>query len=282
MDVPVPTSPACACRADAIQAEPWPILATYFHWRSITENGNVMHSPFLPPSSNAAASAQQASLPDTTKLSSAEKYLLYEDLAAQGGAPELERELAEGRRIILGIRIITNTHASEGLGLYDDRFVVLWRDEAGKYAAEFQGNTEPSAFYEDVGDARTSRNGNSMGVDVDGDGRQDLGCIPVGTYTYYKSQSKKFGNVLRSRGAIRSLRDSNHDGFFDGEDLVKPSLQQGLEVNDFLFHAGLPDRTGSAGCQTFRPDEYHGFWDALGEQEEFLYILINAPTKEYH
>lgn len=236
----------------------------------------MQHSPFIPPPPNAAGSGQKMTLPDTSKMTSTEKYLLYENLAVQRGAARAERELAEGRRIILGIRVITNTHANDGLGLYDDRFVVLLRDTAGKHAAEFQGNTEPAAFYEDVGDARTSRNGTAVGVDVDGDGRRDLGCIPVGVYTYYKSQSKKFGDVLRSRGAITSLRDSNHDGFFDARDSVHPDLQNGLDVNDFLFHAGLPDRTGSAGCQTFPPDEYRRFWGVLEGQEEFLYVLIDA------
>jgi hypothetical protein len=45
-------------------------------------------------------------------------------------------------------------------------------------------------------------------------------------------------------------------------------------VTDFLFHAGLADRTGSAGCQTMAPEVFEQFWEALGEQDEFYYVLV--------
>lgn len=218
-----------------------------------------------------------AALPSTPIVPPSGTYEFYERLVVRHGEPAAARELADGRRVILGLRVVTNVKAKKGLGLYDDRFVVLWREEALGRSQEFWGSTEPSAFYEDAGTGNTEYGGPAMGMDVDGDGRLDLGCIPFGTYTYYRSRSAKFGNVLRSRGAIRSIRDSNHDGVFDDQDVTHPDLVQRLDVNDFLFHPGLPDRTGSAGCQTLPPDEYSKFWNALGSQEEFLYVLIEAP-----
>jgi hypothetical protein len=210
---------------------------------------------------------------DTSDMQAPEKFAVYRELI---GSPAVRGELDAGLRVIVGLRVTTPTTANERRGIYDDRFVVLQRTKIGDSALEFAGNADPSGWYEDVGGGLTAAGRPAMGVDVDRDGRLDLGRIPAGCYRYRKSQSKKFGGVLRSVEPIHAERDTNHDGVFDGNDRVDPAQAGGLHVTDFLFHPGLDDRTGSAGCQTMTPDVFRAFWQALGDQEEFWYVLITV------
>jgi hypothetical protein len=210
---------------------------------------------------------------DTSGMAESEKFAVYCELI---GNPAVREELDAGLRVIVGLRVATPTTANEGRGIYDDRFVVLQRTKIDESAREFTGNTDPSGWYEDVGGGLTATGRPAMGVDADRDGRLDLGRIPAGCYRYRKSQSKKFGDVLRSAEPIHAERDTNHDGVFDTSDRVDPALADGLYVTDFLFHPGLDDRTGSAGCQTMTPNVFTAFWQALGDQEEFWYVLITV------
>jgi hypothetical protein len=210
---------------------------------------------------------------DTSDMEEPEKFAVYRGLI---GNPAVREELDAGLRVIVGLRVTTPTTASEGRGIYDDRFVVLQRTKTGESALEFAGNADPSGWYEDAGDGLTAAGRAAMGVDADGDGRVDLGRIPAGCYRYRKSQSKKFGDVLRSAEPIRAERDTNHDGVFDSNDWVDPAAADGRSVTDFLFHPGLEDRTGSAGCQTMTPNVFTAFWQALGDQKEFWYVLLTA------
>jgi hypothetical protein len=159
--------------------------------------------------------------------------------------------------------------------VYDDTIVVLWNDGAAGSALEFVGNTDPSAYYEDAGAGSTVDGRGAAGADADGDGTLDLGRIPAGIHRYRRGTSTKFGDhVLRSIGAIRAERDVQHDGDFDADDAAAAANSDALMVTDFLFHAGLADRTGSAGCQTMAPEVFEQFWEALGEQDEFYYVLV--------
>lgn len=210
---------------------------------------------------------------DTSSMDESEKFAVYRGLI---GNPAVREDLDAGLRVILGLRVTTPTTANEGRGIYDDRFVVLQRTKIDESALEFAGNADPSGWYEDAGGGLTAAGRPAMGVDADRDGRLDLARIPAGCYRYRKSQSKKFGDVLRSAGPIHAERDTNHDGVFDRDDRVDPASADGLYVTDFLFHPGLDDRTGSAGCQTMTPDVFTAFWQALGDQEEFWYVLVTV------
>jgi hypothetical protein len=211
-------------------------------------------------------------------------YEQFERYLKEENHREAFNALQEGKRVILGFRNPSSSRANAGLGLYDDRFVVMWSDGSVGSAQEFIGNTDPSAYYEDSGDGRASLTGNAaMGADADGDGRLDLGRIPAGVHLYRKGTSKKFGDrVLRSVNAILAERDINHDGAFAEQEATSVTDQAAMLVRDFLFHPGLPDRTGSAGCQTMLPEIYELFWAALGDQEEILYVLIEVDNPAGH
>jgi hypothetical protein len=204
-------------------------------------------------------------LPDTSTLDDGEKYKLYEQYIQTEEYSAAVDALGDGQRVILGLRVPTSLEANDGGGLYDDRFVVLWKDDSAGHAEEFLGNTEPSGYYE-----------GTVGEDVDGDGRLDLGRIPQGIHYFHKGTSQKFGRVLRPVNGVRVERDANHDGNFSEADLSASDNPEALLRKDFLFYAGLPDRTGSAGGQTLHPDAFDGFWEALGDQQEFHYVLVQV------
>ena len=69
----------------------------------------------------------QAALPDTAKMSEAEKFDLYAAYIHQFGSTGAKQHLLEGKRCLLGLRIATTTLAEQGKGKYDDRMVVVWR-----------------------------------------------------------------------------------------------------------------------------------------------------------
>jgi hypothetical protein len=218
------------------------------------------------PKQDPVAALPASGIPDTRNLPEARKYDLYTRYFT-----------AKGKRIdaipehvtVLGLRHQTNTRANNKRGLYDDRIVVLWTTAAGdKKVLEFEANTEPSAKFE-----------NTYGGDADRDGRLDLGRLPEGTYTYSsRPESHKLGKVFRTTHTDIVLeRDSNHDGNFTKEDKVKN--QAALSSwNSILFHRGGQNSTGSAGCQTMRPDQYEKFLKVIGAapQKTFQYTLINV------
>jgi peptidoglycan hydrolase-like protein with peptidoglycan-binding domain len=214
--------------------------------------------------------AKSGELADTSGLTADQQYDFYVSCLerAPGATPRATKELLAGKRVILGLRVLTNTRANGGKGTYDDRIVVFWNGKDGKHVEEFMANTEPSSRYEDKWGPK------KLGQDADDDGRLDLGRIPEGVHTYVKGSSTKYGNILRSAKAITAQRDTNHDGKFNGKDLI--TNKKNLEVGDFLFHKGGNSMTGSAGCQTMAPAVFEKFWKSLGSQQEFEYVLMEA------
>lgn len=143
---------------------------------------------------------------------------------------------------LVGLRISTNTNTNQGKGAYDDRFILVWRDAAGnKRAAEYPGNTEPSAFYR-----------NKMGVDVDNDGRLDQGRLAPGFFEYVPATTPQLGNILRPIRDSQVERDVNHDGIFN--DKVKSGGGATM-----LIHTGGTSNVVSAGCQTMPPADFQRF-----------------------
>jgi peptidoglycan hydrolase-like protein with peptidoglycan-binding domain len=225
-----------------------------------------------PPPPTAEVGAQHG-LPNLSGKSEADKYDFYVKCieAGIGGKAAALADLSKGQRVILGIRVITNTRANQGGGVYDDRIVVLWNNGT-KNVREFVANTEPSSRYEDGYKYAKKSFGNNAG----GDRRKDLGRVPEGVHPYAKGSSTTYGNILRPTKDIIAERDTNHDGLFDQNDTVSnvSALNAGTSM---LFHKGGNTITGSAGCQTMKPADFEKFWLALGtKQQRFLYVLVHA------
>ncbi|MBN2359021.1 MAG: hypothetical protein JXR83_06180, partial [Deltaproteobacteria bacterium] len=119
------------------------------------------HEPAAPqpaasrPSAEAPATAASAAakkktplargLPNTKGLSTARRYALYSQYIEQHGDQQAKKDLAAGKRVILGLRQDTPmTRDRPRLGSYDDRIVVLWKDKEGPHVKELAANTEPN------------------------------------------------------------------------------------------------------------------------------------------
>jgi LysM repeat protein len=201
-------------------------------------------------------------LPSTKGMSEAQKFELYSGYVNAYGDAQAKADLAGGKQVILGLRTETSLNANGGKGAYDDRVVVL---QKGGKVQEFAANTEPSAQY----DGR-------YGADFNGDGRKELGRIAEGTVTFQKSTSSSLGNVLRPTESHAIQRDTNHDGRIDDSDAKGKGVSTD---NSFLFHAGGNSNTGSAGCQTLKPGDFQAFWNGLGGQKAFNYVLVNVDRQ---
>jgi LysM repeat protein len=209
-----------------------------------------------------ATSQAAGALPSTAGLSASQKYELYAGYVNAYGSAEAKADLAAGRQVILGLRDDTAVNANGGKGAYDDRIVVLRADGSGGTVKEFSANTEPSSQY----DGR-------YGADFNGDGRLELGRMAEGTVSFQKSHSGSLGDVLRPTGPLGVERDTNHDGRIDAAD---PRGKGQSTDNSFLFHAGGNTNTGSAGCQTLKPGDFRAFWNGLGDQKTFNYVLVDV------
>jgi len=213
----------------------------------------------LRPSQKVAAAEKTEEVKPIPKTE-AGQYAYYQDIIQKAGGkfrggPE--------ERNLLSFRTPTSTKVNGGEGRYDDTTVMLWKDAQGQpHVRTYQSNTDPTSHYE-----------GSYGQDANHDGRLDLGRIPPGSYTYYKSHSDHLGNVLRSGSEFAVDRDTNHDGLFN--DGAKTSTGGG----SMLFHAGGNSMTGSAGCQTFAPADFQKFWKDLGNYNGPIgFTLVNGST----
>ncbi len=190
---------------------------------------------------------------DTKNMSEAEKFDHYKSLIEQNGG-KLD---ANGRNVI-AIRNPTDADTNGGNGAYDDVTAVVWQDANGdKHAQEFRSNTEPVAHYR-----------GSMGDDADGNGTLDQGRLKPGNYRYEPTTYK--GNpAFAMQGDAQVDRDTNADGVFGNDGGASSG-----GANSMLFHVGGTDFVGSAGCQTFAPDQFQGFLAAVGGNG-FNYTLVN-------
>lgn len=182
----------------------------------------------------------------TRGMSTTEKVSYYQQLLSERGySPRLDDS---GRATIVGLRTPTATTANHGNGAYDDGFAVLRRLTDGTVVCqEYVGNTEP------CGNTR-----GAYGVDIDGDGRRDLGCLVPGKLELCFSTSDGKGEVLRPTGTAYVTRDVDWDGDFDegGRHSAGRSV---------LFHMGGDGYTSSAACQTLPPSEWPAFMDTLSQ-----------------
>ncbi|OYT69948.1 MAG: hypothetical protein CFK52_12530 [Chloracidobacterium sp. CP2_5A] len=230
------------------------------------------------PSTPSAPTPPRAGLPRTEGLTNAQKFALYANYIERHGSAQAKADLAAGRTVILGLRVATNTRANGGQGVYDDRIVTLRRLPNGQHqVTELRGNTEPGSQYEDGWSGRTRR---PMGVDSDRDGRRDLGRLVDGTHEYMRANvGPNFGptqpdgnNILMPTTSRPVVRDTNHDGVFDERDRNRNSF----EGRTMYFHRGGTTNAYSAGCQTMPQSEFNRFWDSLGNQQRFQYVLVTV------
>ena len=235
-------------------------------------------TPVPPPSAAPVEGAPpvRAGMPNTSGMDETHKYDLYAQYFSRYGVNVAA--LDPGTRALLGLRVTSNIHANAGLGEYNDRIVVLWRDARGnKRVQEFSGTTEPSARYEDTPENRRHYPGRILGVDANRDGRKDTGCLPDGLYQYQKSRSAHLGNVLMPCNDIFVIRDIDHDGNFTTADKVASVAEKLNSSRTVLFHAGGRSQTFSAACQTMPPDSFKSFWAALGTgQPRYQYALATV------
>jgi peptidoglycan hydrolase-like protein with peptidoglycan-binding domain len=228
---------------------------------------NKPTTPNTPSTPNTPTTPEQGSvktaLPNTSGLSAAQRYDLY---AGYFKARQVVLDTRPEERTILGLRVRSNTGWNKNKGKYDDRVVLLWLDTKGqKHALEFLANTEPSAMYLSKG----------YGSNVDGKNGKELSQLMEGYYEYAKSTG--YSGWLKGKKVLRPVRDVsaqydvNHDGWFDAKDGTFKG-----KANDLLFHAGGNNSTGSAGCQTMKPDDFERFWNELGSDRNFMYLLVTV------
>jgi len=248
----------------------------------------VMTPPVVPPAahdtpapapseapSDGGGTPARAGMPNTSGMDEAQKYDLYAQYFSRYGVNVNALDL--GARALLGLRVTSNVHTNQGLGEYNDRIVVLWRDAKGKHAQEFGATTEPSARYEDTPQNRKLYPKRILGVDANRDGRKDTGCLPDGLYQYQKSKSAHLGNILMPCADIFVVRDVDHDGDFDEADKAASVADKLNSSRTVLFHSGGKSQTFSAACQTMPPDTFTRFWAALGTgQTRYQYALATV------
>ena len=210
---------------------------------------------------DAAGPTRASEIAATRGMSEAQKFDYFEGLAQQNGG---QVKTGANQKNIVGLRTPTDADANGGVGRYDDKFVMFWKDAQGnKRVREYSGNTEPSARYR-----------GKMGLDVNNDGRLDQGRLPTGFYEFNTGYSNKLGRTLNPVRDYRVERDTNQDGVF-GNDGGRMSGGG----NTMRFHAGGSSITGSAGCQTMSPEEYGRFWrdvNSGGTNGSIGYTLIEV------
>ncbi|WP_341209045.1 LysM peptidoglycan-binding domain-containing protein [uncultured Sphingomonas sp.] len=188
----------------------------------------------------------------------------FAKIVETSGDARARADLAAGKQVLVAIRTDSTTGARNGQGEYNDRFALLSRAADGSYRAQmFDGNTEPAGKYAARG----------YGVDVNGDGRKELGRLIEGSYRYELQSGTFAGNrFFRATETQQALRDSNHDGRFTAADTVDRSGAG----RSMLIHQGGNGTTGSAGCQTLNPADFAALLKGLGAQHSFSYVLVNA------
>jgi hypothetical protein len=232
-------------------------------------------------------------MPDVTGLDAGRQYAVYASFVIANGDATAIADLRAGNRVILGLRQETSTLTNHGQGAFDDRILVLWRENNTPHVESFNANTEPSAQY----DWRAGGRGNSRraasagyedvikrkidGQDANGDGSEDLGRLNEGNYRYSKSTAANgrqvngdgVKHILRPDTSNPVQRDSNGDGFFTSADPGTANLD---DDRTMYFHPAGASNTFSAGCQTFNTNDWVRFWTSLGTQDHFSYVLKNT------
>lgn len=184
------------------------------------------------------------------------------------GDAKAKADLAAGKKVVVALRTDTNTNSNGGKGTYDDLIAVVQKSGSGYRMETFKANTEPSAQY-DYNGPKASK---GSSVDMNGDGRNDLGRISAGNYRYTLQQGEFAGAAyFRTTSGKTVERDTNQDGRFDSKDSNRIQSNNG---SSFLIHQGGSTNTWSAGCQTMATSDYNRFLNSVSGQGTFSYVLV--------
>ncbi len=235
---------------------------------------------------------------ETAPLSQAQLHDVYGSIAESRGNQAARDSLeANNERVILGMRRETETTFDHGIGDYNHRLVVMWKDDDGtRHAREFnRANTEPSAQYDhhagsdgtlryaDGGNAsrlerspgyedvsRRKIEGEDVNRDVNRDGVRDLGRLGEGSMEMRATTHPRYSGG-RQNGTEFALRPSP-EAILEGVGRVQRDTNadgwftaadvNGVQdLNDtFKIHRGSSGRnTDSAGCQTISGTQYDDF-----------------------
>lgn len=233
------------------------------HVGTVKTSAPTQH-PNPPPAAQHSSSVLPKGMPNTAGMSEAKEYALYSKYVMKHGDATAKKDLAAGKRVIVGLRVNTPfTSDRPYRGTYDDRLVVMWKDSSGKpHVEEFRANTEPNRRWADDPSQATKPVGRLVGNK---------------TYHYKKSYKSSYGGNILSPdlryGNPTVRRDTNHNHRIDGKDDVFSGDWGGQA---YYFHRGVTNDTYSAGCQTMDQARFNSFWAALGPQKEFSYVLANV------
>jgi hypothetical protein len=182
----------------------------------------------------------------------AKLYDKYSKLIPEGKLKEGTNEMN-----IVGLRH-HDVSSNKDLRSYDDRFVVMWKDDAGnKRVGVFEGATHTGQKY--VKDTKLDDGSyRAKFTDVNGDGRSDIAHIKPGTYDFHMGKNEKYGDHLRPEQKIAAWRDTNQDGKITGAE-----QDTNYKATAILFHKGGTEVPKSVGCQTMAPDEFDNFMELM-------------------
>jgi peptidoglycan hydrolase-like protein with peptidoglycan-binding domain len=197
----------------------------------------------------------------------AKLYDKYKDLIPEGKLKQGKNEMN-----IVGLRH-HDISKNESLRAYDDRFLVMWKDDAGnKRVSVFEGATHTGQKYV-KGDQREDGSYKAKFTDVNQDGKSDIAFVKPGTYDFHMGKSSKYGEHLRPDDNIAAWRDTNQDGKITGNE-----KNTNYEATAILFHKGGTKMPLSVGCQTMHPDEFDNFMDLVKKDPngKISYTLAEA------
>lgn len=216
-------------------------------------------------------------LPSTENMSESQKYDIYSNIVDKHGSAKAKKQLDHGEKVALSLRVETNPDVNGGKGQYDDRIVLLWKDANGVgHIREYTANVDPSGQYEDGGPYCRKPDGEDYAEeDGHGDGRDDLGRLVEGTYTYNKSSYLGEAAFFSTSDQLVE-RDVDHNGVFD-DDAMCPRGNY-----DMYIHIGGENNTYSAGCFTMPPEEHSEFFETIGNQEKLTNVVVNMKVAQWH
>jgi putative peptidoglycan binding protein len=197
----------------------------------------------------------------------AKLYDKYSKLIPEGKLKDGKNEMN-----IVGLRH-HDISKNDQLKSYDDRFVVMYKDEDGnKRVKIYEGATHTGQKY--VKDTKQEDGSyKAKFTDVSGDGRSDIAYIKPGTYDFHIGNSSKYGAHLRPDQDIAAWRDTNQDGKITGDE-----RNTSYTAGAILFHKGGTNMPLSVGCQTMNPNEFDGFIDLMQKDPngKVSYTLVDA------
>lgn len=194
------------------------------------------------------------------------------ELLERYGDDETRADFEGGRKVLAALRRSTDWTQAE-MGRYDDPMILVWRDGATIAVKRLKGTTEPAGAYA----FGHERGAHGSSVDLNGDGRFDLGRLCAGVYHFHPEKHPRLGAIFRARDIQVVDRDCNHDGRFTPDDPAGGDRTDRTGAGTTIYiHKGGTSFTGSAGCQTLPPDDFATLLKTVGKQPTLSYILVNA------